>query len=200
MKRWIIAPLFLAAASSVFCEARNSRLVEPILPVSLRLVTELGFLTPVQGPVSLSAEGRVLVDRAVFWNWMSIGGFGASTLGLIITNMVDRTVGGMLSLVSVGFWTVSNLATAFTHRSISNEITLGGSDAHRPVTAGVFSLAGGVLGAATITALSLAFSDTTGAAEIAAYAGFGLSVLAGGFGVFKTFEYAAAAGADLQFF
>ncbi len=178
---------------------------EPLLPISLRSTVisspgKLGFFTAVRGPFSLFDDGRRLVDKAVFWNWMNIGGFGASTLGLIVAHRVDRTVGGMLSLVSVGFWTVSNLATAFAHRDISNEIGLKELDAPRPVTAGVASLAGGLLGAGTLTAISLAFSDSTGGAEIAAYVGFGLSALVGGYGIFKTFEYAKAAGADLKFF
>ena len=106
----------------------------------------------------------------------------------------------MLSLISVGFWTVSNLTTAFTHRSISNEIDLAKPGQPRPFTAGIATLVGGILGAGALTAISLTFSDATGAAEIAAYISFGLSTLAGGYGIYKTFEYASAAGADLDFF
>lgn len=197
--------LIFAVTSTAFCQTLSSPVYEPILPLSLRSAVtpapgKLGFFSAVQGPVSLSEEGRRLVDKAVFWSWMSIGGFGASTLSLIVTHFVDKTVGGMLSLISVGFWSASNLATAFVHRNISNEIAVNSPEAPRPVTAGVAALVGGIFGAGALTAISLTFGNDTGAAEIAAYIGFGLSTLAGGYGIFKTFEYASAAGIDLGFF
>ena len=203
MKRWIVIFLLISASSKVFSYNLSNHVVGPILPLSSSISISpgnIGFFTPVADPLSLSEEGRRLVDKAVFWSWMSIGGFGASTLGLIVTHAVDETVGGMLSLISVGFWTASNLTNAFAHRDISNEIELTNPEMERPFTAGVASLVGGVLGIGALTAISLSFSDTTGAAEIAAYIGYGLSALAGGYGIYKTFEYAAASGIDLNFF
>jgi len=161
---------------------------------------EVGFFSPVNSPVTLSEPAREMVEDSVFWSWMTIGGFGATTLSFIITHSVDRTVGGVLSLASTGFWTVSNLATAFTHRKISMEIRRNDSQAQRPAAAGIASLASGVLGLGALTAVSLVFGDTSGAAEITAYICYGLSAVAGGYGVFKTFEYASAADTDLSFF
>jgi predicted ABC-type sugar transport system permease subunit len=205
MHRLIILLLLFGVTAAAVCDTNYDRVSEPFLPVSLRSIHmpalgEHGFFSVVQGPVFLSEDGRRLVDNAVFWNWMSIGGFGASTLGLIISQAVDKTVGGMLSLVSVGFWTVTNLSSALTHRNIGVEIKLNDSDVPGSTTAGIASLVGGILGAGTMTAISLTFGDASGAAAIAAYVCFGLSTLAGGYGIFKTFEYAAAAGADLTFF
>ena len=161
---------------------------------------KVGFFSRVEGPIALPEQGRAALEDAVFWNWMTVGGFSATTLAFIVTQGVHRTVGGVLSLASVGFWTVSNFATAFTHRTISVEIKNRSLDVERPLTAGIASLTGGVLGVGALTAVALIFSDTTDVAEITAYICFGLSAVSGGYGVFKTFEYASAAGTDLSFF
>ena len=205
MKHRVLFLLFITTASQVFCRTTIHPVIQPLLPAVARPAAlyqqvNLGFFSAVKAPVAVSQEGRKLVADAVFWSWMSIGGLGASTLSFVITHSVDRTVGGMLSLVSAGFWSVSNYATAFTHRKIAKDIGIGGSEAKRPVTAGTASLVGGILGTGTVVAISLIFGDSPGAAEITAYLCFGLSALAGGYGVFKTFEYAYATGSDLKFF
>jgi hypothetical protein len=214
MKQWLSILLLAILADTGVCQNAKPPLVEPVLPIGRRVFVDpfpepLGFFSPVNGPISLSDEGRRLVDNAVFWNWMSIGGFGASTLRLIVTIVFrsddstdgnDRTTGGLMSLMSTGFWTISNLASAFNHWSISNDIDINGSDDPPPTTAGIASLVGGILGVGAVTAISLAFSDDTGNAETAAYIAFGLSSVAGGYGIFKAFEYAHATGADLSFF
>lgn len=179
--------------------------IAPPLPLQFRTFStpppaEIGFFSRVDGPISLSEQGRYALDDAVFWNWMTVGGFGATTLAFIVTQGVHRTVGGVMSLASVGFWTASNFATAFTHRRISVEIKNRSLDVEPPVTAGIASLTGGILGVGALTAVALIFSDATDLAEITAYICFGLSALSGGYGVFKTFEYASAAGTDLSFF
>ncbi|MBN1685780.1 MAG: hypothetical protein JW852_03950 [Spirochaetales bacterium] len=205
MRHPVLLLLFIAAASPVFCQTTLHPVTEPLLPVVARSVSfgdpeDLGFFSTVRGPIAVSEEGRKLVADSVFWSWMNIGSLGASTLSFIVTCCVDRTVGGMLSLASAGFWSVSNLATAFTHRKIANDIKTADLNVPRPVAAGVASLAAGVLGIGAVTATSLIFNDLSGAAEITAYVCFGLSAIAGGYGVFKTFEYAHAAGTDLSFF
>ena len=182
--------LLLSVSLPVFCEDAPAS-SEPV---------ELGFFSKINAPVPVSNTGRTLVEDSVFWSWMSIGGFGASTLSFIVTHYIDDNVGGALSLVSVGFWSVSHFASAFTHRKISIDLKSEYPDAQRPVTAGVASLVAGVLGAGAVTAVSLMYSDVTDAAKIAAYVSFGLSALTGGYGIYKTFEYAAATGIDLSFF
>ena len=182
----------------------------PVFPLHLQpelRPRDVGFFSPVTGPIALSEDARGMLEDAVFWNWMTIGGFGASTLAFAVTHGVgDKTVGGVMALVSVGFWSVSNFATAFTHRKISVEIKNGLGDEARPVSAGISSLIAGIIGTGAITAVSLAFDNSSGAddppnvAEITAYICFGLSAAAGGYGVYKTFEYASAAGTDLSFF
>ena len=205
MKKVFCFVCALVVSMPVCSHATNHPVLRPLLPLQLTTPAapepaRFGFFTPVRGPVSLSEDARGLLDDAVFWNWMIIGGFGASTLAFVVTHTVDRTIGGVLGLVSAGYWTASNFAAAFTHRKISLEIKSNNSESPRPVTAGVATLAGGMLGVGAMTAVSLIFGDTSGAAEVSAYVLFGLSAVAGGYGVFKTFEYASAAGTDLSFF
>ncbi len=180
-------------------------LIYPILPVTVRRDTvqvsaPFGFFSSVKEPVLVTEAAKKLVEDSVFWSWMTVGGLGASALSFIIMSTVDTKVGGVLSLLSVGFWTGSYIATAVTHLKISNEVKSLDPATVAPVAAGFASLTGALFGAGALTALGFVFGDTSGVAEISAYVCLGLSALAGGYGVFKTLEYASATGTDVNFY
>jgi len=198
-----------AVVSGPASSAEVSPVLKPVLSFLLPAVmpaaaaptpAELGLFSPAEGPVVLTEAGRKLLDDAVFSSWMAVGGLGAAALSFTVAHNVDKTVGGIMSLISVGFWTAANAGTAVTHRRIVSEAKSLDQNVRRPGAAGIASLAGGILGAGALAALGFIFTDASGAAEIASYACFGLSAVAGGYGVYKSFEYASAAGADLSFF
>ena len=160
----------------------------------------LSLFIPIQGPIEITESERDLLNTATLWGWMGVGAFGANVLGVAVSLAADPPVGGILSLVSVGFWTAANVVNAVTHRYLSNEMDGRSSPAQRSTAAGLGTLVAGGLGIGALTAISLSFGDTSGVAEVVTYIFLALSTVAGGYGIYKTFEYADAAGLDFSFF
>ncbi len=202
MKRTLLAACMLSPAVALFGVTPADLLVSPpILPLAIRIQQQgMPFFEPVESGFEISPEQRVHLDKAVLWSWMSVGGFGANALGLIIAQTADSSVGGLLSLLSVGFWTVSNMLNALALRDLGRDMDYHAVSSPRPTAAGLAALVAGLFGSITLTAVSLSFGDATGITEPFAYVCIALSSIAGGYGVYKTFEYAEAAGIKIDFF
>jgi hypothetical protein len=200
MKRTLLLALVFSCAEGLFGATPDLHLAEPTLPIAVRTrYLGFSFLEQAHG-FKISEQQRRSLDGAVLWSWMSIGGFGANALGLIVSLTADASVGGLLTLLSTGFWTASNLLNAVALRDLSRDMDYSDASSPRPTVAGWAALVSGLLGAASLTATSLSFGDTTGAAKPIAYVCIALSSIAGGYGIYRTFAYAEAAGISIEFF
>lgn len=200
MKRTLLVVVVFSCAGLLFGATPELQVAEPTLPLALR-AQHFGFSFIEQmDDIEISDQQRHYLDNAVLWSWMSVGGFGANALGLIVTLTADPSVGGVLSLLSAGFWTASNLFNAVALRDLARDMAYSHASPPRPTVAGWAALASGLFGSMGLTAISLSFGDTTGKATPIAYVFLTLSTLAGGYGVYRTFAYAEAAGVSIDFF
>jgi hypothetical protein len=144
--------------------------------------------------VSLNNEQMAIFDKVMFWNYMSITALGINTASVLVAVAVDPLVGGILSLLSFTYWTISTGCMSFSYRDLLLD-----KDAPKaftflpdapPFKTGAFAALGAYsFGIGTITAIGLSFSDETGAATVLAYICSGISSISGIIAIVQTFSY-----------
>lgn len=153
---------------------------------------------PARLSVSLNDEQMVIFDKLMFWNYMAITALGLNTASVIVAVAVDPLVGGILSILTFGYWTVSTAIMSFSYRDLLLD-----KDAPKAFTSlpdappfkiGAFASVGAyAFGLGTITAIGLAFSDTTGVAMTLAYICSAISSISGIIAIIQTFSYSKEA-------
>jgi len=144
--------------------------------------------------VSLDDVQMVIFDKVMFWNYMAITALGINTASLVVAVAVDPLVGGILSILSFGYWTVSTGVMSFSYRDLLLDKEAPKAFTYLPdappFKTGAFAALGAyAFGIGTITAIGLSFSDDTGAAATLAYVCGGISSISGIIAIIQTFSY-----------
>ena len=144
--------------------------------------------------ISLNDMQMVIFDKVMFWNYMSITALGINTASVIVAVAVDPLVGGILSLLSFTYWTISTGCMSFAYRDLLLDM-----DAPKaytflpdapPFKTGAFAAIGAyAFGIGTITAIGLSFSDETGTAATLAGICSAISSISGIVAIIQTFSY-----------
>lgn len=189
---FIVIPFLLPAQDlsglSIF-DTVNSQQIEKINTSLL-----LPQIHPECLSISLNNEQMVIFDKVMFWNYMAIAALGVNTASVLVAVAVDPLIGGILSLLSFTYWTISTGGMSFSYRDLILD-----PDAPKaftflpdapPFKTGAFaSLGAYAFGIGTITAIGLSFSDDTGAATTLAYICSAISSISGIIAIVQTFSY-----------
>ncbi|GEM_PF-5868412 len=128
-------------------------------------------------------------SEVMLWTKIGMGMFALNTAALIVTTVIDPLVGGIVSILSFGGWTLSTAFMAFNYRDINTMLTKRGEDSILPTVPAISSLIAYAFGMGTITAIGLSFSDYTGVAEALAYVCSAVSSISGIVAIVSTFTY-----------
>ena len=189
---FILVPFLLPAQDlsglSIF-DTANSQQIE-----KLNTSIILPQIHPELLNVSLNNEQMAIFNKVMFWNYMSITALGINTASVIVAVAVDPFLGGILSLLSFTYWTISTGCMSFAYRDLILD-----PDAPKaftylpdapPFKTGAFAALGAyAFGIGTITAIGLSFSDETGTAATLAYICSAISSISGIVAIIQTFSY-----------
>ena len=146
---------------------------------------------------SLNEEQTAHFEKSVRWMKYSTIALGVNT-GALLLSFIAPTTGGIVGILSLGAWSITTGYMAFGYRDLMAALDAAGSDAPSPKKAGYASIGAAAFAMGAISAISLSFSDTTGAATVLAYICTAVSGASGIVAIIKTYRYAEEVGYTIE--
>ena len=146
---------------------------------------------------ALNEEQTAHFEKSVKWMKYSIIALGVNT-GALLLSFIAPTAGGIVGILSLGAWSITTGYMAFGYRDLMTALDAAGSDAPSPKIPGYASIGAAAFAMGAITAISLSFSDTTGAATVLAYICTAVSGASGIVAIIRTRRYAEEVGYTIE--
>ena len=155
------AALFFILSAPLALGADNS--VVPMPDPLILAEVDASRVAPLQG-YSLTQQEMQYVGKAKKWENISLFMLAGNIASLPIIFAVDDFAGGMVALLTLGGWTISQGMAAFAYRDLDLSLMTSGSSSPPTKTPRFAAIGAAAFGMGAITGTGLIFSDDTGVA------------------------------------